>query len=100
MLRTYNALLWNKLFYKGLFQTMAVTVRRICLGECNAFSLLSLQALGTLVPPRAATHIIVALEVWKEERRKRRAESRAAREAETQQRLTSRLVTDISEGKP
>ena len=76
-----------------------------CLFKCKerkyaSYRCYALQASGTLVPPRAATHIIVALEKWKEERRKRRLESRAIREAEMQQRLPSRMITDISEDNP
>ena len=55
-----------------------------------------MQASISLVPRSAATHIIVALDKWKEARAKRRQERRAARES-GQQRWPAKLVTNISE---
>lgn len=70
----------------------------VCASESRELHFeLQLQAPETLVPSRAITHIIAALDRRKEARRKRRAEQRAGSEAGAQQSLPSRLVADISE---
>lgn len=64
---------------------------------------LFLQAETSLVPPQAASHIIAALEKWKEARvlrRKERRKARASRDMEMQQNLPSRLISDVSAVQP
>ena len=57
---------------------------------------LLLQAASSHVPARSATHIIAALDRWREQRLKRRQDNLAMRGAPVQQNLPARLIADIS----